>query len=650
MSRYLRTGAALAALAAMLFLGGCSESPDTESLGDAQSDEVAEEPTVYVELPPLEVAEGDGLPEVLPADLQWKTNDEDPTFASPEAKRGGTFRTWMLSYPLTLRLVGPDSNGSFAGYLRFNQFSPVTYHPSTRKPLPSLSTHWAFGEDGRSIFYRINPDAKWSDGVSVTADDFVFAVQFMRSKEIMAPWYNNYYTERIRDVRKYDDLTYGIQGADAKPEIEMHANYSVGPKPKHFHKMSNRWLEEYNWRPEPTTGPYHIGEINKGKFIDLDRTENWWGDDLKYFKHRFNPDKVRITVIRDENTAWQYFKAGDLDTYGLVVPEFWHEKAKGELFDGGYVSKYWFYYNLPVPSSGLYLNTAMPLLDDRNVRLGIAHSMNIQKVIESVLRGDYERLQAFNLGFDAYDNTTIEPRQFDLQLAEEYFEKAGFVERDNQGILIKRNDDGDVVARLSFRVTFGTPNHKQRLVVLKEEAKKAGLDLQLQLLDTSASFKQIQEKKHQIAWMGWASQGLSPRYWEHFHSVNANRPQTNNITNHSDPVMDELIMEFRASSDLDQRIELAHELEQMVFDSAVFIPTFAVPYTREAAWRWVVIPEWLGTETSGSLHNTQALSSGIFSSGGLLWLDEDLKRETLAAKDAGELFAKVEIKNTEFKN
>lgn len=650
MSRYLRPSAVPVLLFALLFNGACSDSPDSDVLVDAEPQEVEEEPIVYVELPPVAVAEGDGLPDILPNDLQWKTNDEDPTFASPEAKRGGTFRTWMLSYPLTLRLVGPDSNGSFAGFLRYNQFGPVTYHPSSRKPLPSICTHWAFGEDGRSIFYRINPEAKWSDGVAVTADDFVFAVQFMRSKEIMAPWYNNYYSDRIRDVRKYDDLTFGIQGADPKPENEMHYNYSFGPKPMHFHKLSNRWLEEYNWRPQPTTGPYHIGEINKGKYIELVRTENWWGKDLKYFKNRFNPDKVRVTVIRDENTAWQYFKAGDLDTFGLVVPEFWHEKATGELFDRGYISKYWFYNKLPVPSQGIYLNTSVPLLDDRDIRLGIAHSMNNEKVIKSVLRSDYERLQAFNLGFGDYDNTAIKPRKFDLKLAEQYFEKAGFVERDNQGILIKRNDDGDVIARLSFRVTFGRPNHKQRLVVLKEEAKKAGLELQLQLLDSSASFKQMQEKKHQIAWMGWASQGLSPRYWEHFHSVNANKPQTNNITNHSNPVMDDLIMEFRASSSLEHRIELAHQLEQMVFDSGVFIPTFSVPYTREAAWRWVVIPEWLGTETSGSLYNTQALSSGIFSSGGLLWIDEELKEETLAAKNQGELFAKVEIKNTEYKN
>ncbi len=87
---------------------------------------------------------GWSLPDRLPDNLVWLTNDSDPEFAAPEAKRGGTFRTSMPSFPLTLRRVGPDSNGGFAGYLRYNQLSLVAWHPNTRRPIPSLASHWAF--------------------------------------------------------------------------------------------------------------------------------------------------------------------------------------------------------------------------------------------------------------------------------------------------------------------------------------------------------------------------------------------------------------------------------------------------------------------------------------------------------------------------
>lgn len=629
-------------LLASLLVAGCGAEPEQEA--PAATDEATSAAPLN-EMPPIAVGEGDGLPDSLPTDLVWETNNEDPTFASADAKRGGTFRTFMESFPLTLRTVGPDSNGAFAGYLRYNRLGLVSYHPNTRRPIPGIATHWAFGEDGRSIYYKLNPKARWSDGVPVTADDFVFSVQFHRSKEIVAPWYNNYYTERIRDLKRYDDHTIGIQGAEPKPLVEMHYQYSLGPQPRHFHKLDENWVRDYNWEIEPNTGPYQIGKVEKGKYIEMHRKADWWANDLKYFRYRFNPDKVRVRVIRDQNIAFKHFIKGELDSFGLVVPTFWHEKATGAPFDAGYIGKYWFYNDLPVPSAGMYLNVTEPLLADAQVRFGLAHAMNFDRVINTVLRGDYKRLPTFQLGFGEYDNRSIEARPFDLEKADEYFNAAGFTTRGADGIRVDAEG-----RRLSLRVTYGYPHHTPRLVVLQEEAKKAGVELELQLLDASNSFKQMQEKKHQIAWMTWSSSGLSPRYWEHFHSVNANKPQTNNITNHADPVMDELIMAYRASADFDERVAMSRRLEQMVYDSGVVIPTFQVPYTRSGAWRWVKLPPWLGTRTSGSLFNSQAVSAGIFSSGGLFWLDEEEKERILQAKDDGVAFEPVTVIDTDFRN
>ncbi|MCY3628045.1 MAG: extracellular solute-binding protein [Gammaproteobacteria bacterium] len=624
---------------------------------EGESDVLSEFPTIT--LPPIEVAEGDGLPAEFPEDLEWITNNDDPEFASPDAIQGGTFRTWILSFPLTLRTVGPDSNGSFAGFLRPIQFSPVTFHPMTRKPIPLMATHWAFGADGRSIYFRIHPDAKWSDGEPVTADDFVFTVQFMRSEQIVAPWYNNYYTERIRDVKKYDDHTYGVQGSHSKPGDELILDLGIGPTPDHFFRMSDNWPVEYNWKPAPTTGPYHVGEVEKGKYIELHRTEDWWADDLRYIRNRFNPDVIHIKVIRDETSAWQHFLSAEIDTYGLTRPNFWHDKTNAEAFRKGYINRYWFYTKLPVPSAGLYLNTADGRLADKNVRIGLAHAMNIELLMSTVLKGDYDRLPTFQLGFAHYDNTSIYPRNFDLAKANAHFEEAGFTEVGTDGIRVRTNEDGSK-DRLSFEVTYGRDDHTPRLVVLKQEAKKSGVELRLDLQDSAASFKKMLEKKHQIAWLTWSTSGLSPRYWEHFHSVNAYeydpeidemivKTQTNNVTSTAIPEMDGLIMKYRNSSNLEERISLAHTLEQMVHDHAAVIPTYQVPYTRDAAWPWIELPEWLGVETTGSLFNSQANAAGMFSSGGLFWINEEKKEEILAARDRGETFDPVIIKDETYR-
>ncbi len=573
---------------------------------------------------------GAALPDELPPKLVWVTNDSDPVFASPDARRGGTFRTSMSSFPLTLRRVGPDSNGAFANYLRFNQLGLVAWHPDTRRPIPSLASSWAFDPNGRTVYYKIDKDARWSDGVPVTAADFLFTRDFMRSKDIVAPFYNDYYTTQIVDMRAYGDRIVGVEGASPKPPDELMYEYSPGAVPQHFHHLDKDWVAVYNWKIEPNTGPYQISEVRKGKYIEFKRDPNWWANDRKYYRHRFNPDKIRVKVVRDYNIDFQHFLRGDTDTFGLVLPQFWHEKAKGPLFDNGYIARYWFYNNLPQPASGMFLNEDDPILKDRNVRIGLAYAMNFDRVIRTVLRGDYARMQTFNEGYGDYDNPSIHAREFDLAKAREYLEAAGWRDRGPDGILVKNRQ------RLSLRVTYGTPYHTDRLVVLREEAKKAGIDLQLSLLDSASAFKQMQEKKHQIAWMTWASQGLSPSYWQFFDSVNAHVPQSNNLTNHDDPAMDKLIDAYRASSSKPERVELARRLEQMIFDSGSFIPSFEVPYTREAAWTWVKLPKWLGTRTTDALFNPLELSAGVYSAGGLFWIDVDEKRRVRAAMSAGE--------------
>lgn len=608
----------------LVLLAGC----------DQRAEDAA--PAENVAPPMVEVPEYESIP--LPEGLVWETNTEDPLFASPDARRGGTFHTWMLSFPLTLRLVGPDSNGSFAGYLRPNHLGLVDLHPDTLKPIPSLATHWAFDPDGRTVYYRLNPAARWSDGTPVTADDYMFTRDFMRSKYIVAPWYNNQYTNYIIDVRKHDRYTISVVGATAKPQDELLYEYGLRPTPRHFHRLDEHWVADYNWKIEPNTGPYQIDKIEKGKYIEFKRKDDWWGDSLPYYANRFNAERVRVTVIRDLNVAWEHFLRGELDTFGLVLPQYWHEKAKGELFDDGFIDRIKFYIDTPQPAAGMWLNMDDPILADRKVRLALAYAMNVDKVIRTVLRGDYERLQTHHEGYGPYTNHDIHARPFDLDKANALLDEDGWTKRDRDGIRMKNGQ------RLSLRVVYGAAYHTERLVVLREEAKKAGIELNLQLLDSASAFKQIQEKKHQIGWMAWAGGGLAPRYWEFYHSSNAHRPQTNNIVNFDDPEMDRLIMQYREATDKATRIDLAHRLEQMVYDSGAFIPTFKVPYTREAFWRWMKLPKQYGTRTSGSLFSPFDTSSG-----GLFWIDEEAKRETLAARKAGRRFEPVYIEDETWK-
>ncbi len=581
--------------------------------------------------PPVLPLRESTLPDTLPTDLVWQTNLDDEVFADSNAKRGGTFYTSITSFPLTFRRLGPDSNGAFAGMLRPGHLGLIGRHPNTLKPIPLLATHWAIASDGKSVYYRLDPTAKWSDGKPVTAEDFLFTIEIMRSPHIVAPWYNDYYTNRIVDLRKYADDIIAVQLHVARPTEELLTETGIAPTPRHFHELNSNWIREYNWKIEPNTGPYQIASVNKGKSIEFERKEDWWGDQQRYLANRFNPDRINVRVIRTPDIAWKHFLRGELDTFGLTLPDYWHDRAQGGDFAAGFIHKLWLYTDGPQSPSGMWLNSADPILSDRNVRFGLAHSMNVQRVIDTILRGDYERMRTHYEGMGDYTNLDIQPRRFDLAKAEEYFELAGWAERGSDGIRVK---DGQL---LSLRVVYGAPHHTPRLVIIQEEAKKAGVELTLQLLDGAASFKQIQEKKHQIGWMSWAGGNLSPAYWEFYHSDNANKAQTNNTTNLAVPEIDALIEQYRNGTDRAERIKLAHAIEQRVHEEGVLIPTFKVPYVRNAYWNWVKLPENLGTRTTNN-----PLSPMV---DGLFWLDPEEKKATNTAREQGQTRTPVVIKD-----
>nr|WP_323919367.1 extracellular solute-binding protein [Aeromonas caviae] len=583
-----------------------------------------------------------GWSATLPADLKWESNDTDPVYADPEAKRGGTFRDFMSSFPLTLRKYGPDSNGGFAAYVRETNLPLLSTHPVTRNPIPMLANQWAFGADNKTLYFRINPKARWSDGQPVTADDWVFTLKMMRSKEINDPWYNNYYSTQISEVTKFDDHTLAITSGTEKSREDLLEALPFTPEPSHAIKLTANWVKEYNWKVLPVTGPYQIGELRKGKSVTFDRVKDWWGNDERYFQHRFNPDRIEIKVLRDQNIAWQHFLRGELDTFPLVMPNWWHDKSKTAEFEKGYIERLWFYNQTPQPPMGLYLNTADPLLSNLDVRLGIQHALALDKMIATLLRGDYQRLNTYGSGQGDFTNTDLKARPFDPALAREFFAKAGFTKTGPDGIL--RNDKGQP---LSLSITYTTAEHAQRLTLLREEAKKAGLNLELNLMDASAGFKSMLEKKHQSAWMAWSG-GRYPAYWEYFHRVNANKPQTNNIMNIDDDRISALVEQYDKAFDFGKKADLSRQIQQRLYELASFVPAYQVPYTRAGAWRWIRLPKVPATPQSDLLYWPLDGSNSGYSFGGLLWIDEAAKAQTRAAIKGGQTFPPVTITDTTY--
>lgn len=557
--------------------------------------------------------------------VRWLTNENEPVIASPNAKQGGTYNTYMLTFPLTFRVVGPDSNNYTRSYFTDNQLSLVNYHSDTDKLLPELATHWAYSKDGRTMYFRLNQAAKWSDGVPVTPDDFIFVLEFMRSKHIQDPWYNDYFTKDIEKVTKHGDYIVSVTATKRIPDLWQ--TVSISPIPKHFYgKMNKNYVTEYNWKIEPNTGPYILKDFSKGKYLLFEKKKDWWAKDLRYFRNRFNVEYIRIEVIRDPNVAFEYFRKGLIDAYDATRPEIWYEKGTGDIFDKGYVNKLWYYNQARRPTSGLYLNLDKEIFKDRNLRYALAHAINFDKLNSQILRNEAVRLNTFYEGYGAYTNKSIKAREFNIAKVESYMKASGW-KRGKDGIWEKGGQ------RYSVTITYGQEQLTPRVVVLQEEAKKAGIEINLELLDPSTSYKKVMEKKHDIAYMAWST-SFRPSPWQSFHSDNAHKPQTNNINNIDDPEMDRMIEKYRDSTSEQERILLSKKIQQKLYESGAWIPLNTLPFFREFHWRWMKFPDVPGFKDTSSVFDNPA-SAGYF------WVDEDLKKETKEAMKSGKTFTPV---------
>ena len=97
-----------------------------------------------------------------------------PTTSSaiPARSKGGTLREYILDFPGTLRIEGPESNSALnytIGPIWYE--SLLSIHPTTLDYMPALATHWQISPDKMTYRFRLNPNARWSDGEPVVADD-----------------------------------------------------------------------------------------------------------------------------------------------------------------------------------------------------------------------------------------------------------------------------------------------------------------------------------------------------------------------------------------------------------------------------------------------------------------------------------------------
>jgi microcin C transport system substrate-binding protein len=124
----------------------------------------------------------------------WTTNDKYNVIGKKEAVKGGRFNVSFTEFPASLRVYGKDSNfelNIIFGELLYETLLNIDPHNKTL--LPGLATHWKIENDSLTFRFRINPDARWADGMPVTAYDVLATYNLLTDSTIQEPFTSSFY-------------------------------------------------------------------------------------------------------------------------------------------------------------------------------------------------------------------------------------------------------------------------------------------------------------------------------------------------------------------------------------------------------------------------------------------------------------------------
>lgn len=578
----------------------------------------------------------------LPADLKWENGMDLPEIGDPAAKKGGTFNFDMPNFPPTLRYFGPEGGNTFRGeHYDSIEMGLVGRHPNADEWMPGLAREWAISADRKTVYYRLDPEATYSDGVKVTVEDYFMLFYASMSKHAKDPFRADYFPREFAAITKYDEHTLSITLTKVNPDPVLMS--AISPLPRHFFReFSEDFPARYQWRKTPTTGAYDIlpEDVKFGRSITLHRVKNWWAKDRKYYKHRFNSDFIVYRMVSTIDKGFELLRQGKLDLFSssaqMLPPTFWYDRGDAPELLNGYLERYTFYNQYPRIPRCVYINTSKPLLDNVDVRVGVHHAFDMEKVIAVVLRDDAVRMQSAFAGFGRFTSPNLHARKYDPAKAREAFAKAGFTKAGKDGVLM--NAEGK---RLSFALSIGAmPLYTQAGLIWKEGALKAGLELQIESLDFTQLFKKAAEKKHDMVLAGFGATPPYPEFWQFYHTDNAYevlkdgtrkpKPNTNNFTQTADPELDKLIIQQREAPNEDEVQRLSWQIEEIVQQRASEIPTWEVPLYRYFHTRWMRWPSDGNVKFSREAYDNY-----------VWWIDEDIKAETLKAMREGRSFGET---------
>ena len=416
---------------------------------------------------------------------------------------------------------------------------------------PNLAASWEESEDHLVYTFHLRQDVVFSDGTPFTAEDVKFCFDTLMNPETDAMPLRNYFAnvDRCEIVDAYT-VRFVCKEPYFKTLITIGEDLRI--LPKHIFSKGDFNRHPNNRRPIGT-GPYVFERWDTNQQVILLRNERYWGGKPHILKRYYK-------IITDDNAALQVLERGELDLMGLT-PDQWIKRASRPEFEAKF-NKLTYY----TPSHGyIGWNMRRPQFADKRVRQAMTMLLDRDLILETIFHG---LTNCFFVDSIEY-NHNLEPWPFDPPRARALLEEAGWRDSDGDGV---RDKDGGPL-RFEFLVPSGSPETEALATVFKEELVKAGVRMDIRLLEWATFIETVHNLNFDAMIMGWQ---LDPEQdpYQIWHSSQSG--SGSNYPGFVNEEADRIIEEARREFDHEKRAAMYHRLSEIIHEEQPYTFLFCM--------------------------------------------------------------------------
>lgn len=441
---------------------------------------------------------------------------------------------------------------------------------------PDLAQSWSVSEDGLTWTFELEPEAVWSDGTPVTAEDVAFTL--LAYKDWAHFGYMSGYTTHMADVQATDDHTVVITLDIPLPNFESQVMYTY-ILPKHIWEPFAGDLDAavaFQNEAMVGSGPFRLKEFKQGEYYRLSANPD-------YYNGPPAVDEVIFQKYDNEDALVQALRAGELDMI-TEIPHTVVASLRGDpnitVATGTSRGLRDYIFNLsspeicPVDDGGVC--SGHPALRDRVVRQAMAHAVDKQQILDVAELGlGTPGLGLVPAALGKFYASELEDYTFDIPLANKMLDEAGYMDTDGDGIreCPAGMDCGgrqlDIVMQIPSDITSG-PREAEKLAKWWGDI---GIKMTPQILepDTVTANCCPTFDFDMLMW-GWTSDPDPTFIMSILNSEEI--PTGMSETAYSNPEYDRLFAAQAVEMDEPSRLSMVHEMQRLMLEDLPYI----IPY------------------------------------------------------------------------